>query len=223
MIATCVAGGAREFLRGRDKRRLRRRRPEGFPAAKTKVTLPLLFSTNNDAIGNPAATGMLDHAVMPPHDVVMLSHPVSCWAMPPCCVKDDGERTPPISQLLDEYITFSDVAALVAATEPPSVPFASSLSGSASQAPHPSFGGAALDPAAGIAHCAFQPTSGHSHCDGQANAPLDAVPTTSLATAANANIASKVVVPHCGQATVVSTTGDAYCALQPFSAQSALA
>jgi hypothetical protein len=152
--------------------------PRRLPRSRNQSNTPLIFSTNNDAIGNPAATGMLGQAVMPPHDVVMLSHAVSCWAMPPCCVKDDGERTPPISQLLDECIPFSDVAALVAATEPPSVPFASFLSGSASQAPHPSFGGAAVDPAAGIAHCAFQPTPGHSHCDGQANVPLDAIPTT---------------------------------------------
>jgi hypothetical protein len=42
-----------------------------------------------------------------------------------------------------------------------------------------------------------------------------------LATAADASIAGKVVVPYCGPTTVVSTTGYAYCALQPISAQSA--
>ncbi len=42
-----------------------------------------------------------------------------------------------------------------------------------------------------------------------------------LATAADSSIAGKVVVPYCGPTTVVSTTGDAYCALQPISAQSA--
>jgi hypothetical protein len=37
----------------------------------------------------------------------------------PCGGKDDGRLTPPISLLLKECIPFSDVAALVAATEPP--------------------------------------------------------------------------------------------------------
>jgi hypothetical protein len=38
----------------------------------------------------------------------------------------------------------------------------------------------------------------------------------------DASIASMVVVPYCGPTTVVSTTGDAYCALQPSSVQYAL-
>ncbi len=93
------------------------------------------------------------------------------------CGKDDGGLTPPISLLFNECIPSSDVAAVVAATEHPKVSLASTLSVSTRPAPHPSFGGAAVDPAAGFAHCAFQPTPGHSHCDGQANVPLDAVPT----------------------------------------------
>jgi hypothetical protein len=103
MITTCVAGGARElFSRGRDKRRLRKRRPEGFPAASNnKSNTPLMFSANNDAIGDSAATGMLGHAFMPPlRDVVMLPHAVSRWAIPPCCDKDDGRQTPPISHII---------------------------------------------------------------------------------------------------------------------------
>jgi hypothetical protein len=63
---------------------------------------------------------------------------------------------------------------------------------------------------------------GHVHCDGQASVPLDAVPPTPLPAAADASIASKVVVPYCGPMTVISTTGDAYCALQPSSVQYAL-
>jgi hypothetical protein len=94
--------------------------------------------------------------------------------------KDDGGLAPPISLLLSECIPFSDVASVVAATEHSKVSLASTFSVSTRPAPHPSFGGAAVDPAAGIAHCALQPTPGHSHCDGQANVPLDAVPTTPL-------------------------------------------
>jgi hypothetical protein len=94
--------------------------------------------------------------------------------------EDDGGRTPPISELFNKGIPVSDVAPSVAATSPANVLFASSFSGSTSQVPHPSFGGAAVESAAGIAHCALQPTPGHSHCDGQAHVPLGAVPLTPL-------------------------------------------
>ncbi len=90
--------------------------------------------------------------------------------------KNDGGLTPPISLLLNDCIPFSDVAAVVAPTEYSKVSLASTLSVSTRQAPHPSFGDAEVDSAAGIAHCEFQPTPGHSHCDGQAHVPLDAVP-----------------------------------------------
>jgi hypothetical protein len=75
--------------------------------------------------------------------------------------KIDGGLTPPITRSLCEGIPFSDVAALVAVTEPSSVLFASSLSGSTSQAPHPSFGGAVVKPAIGSAYEIFQPDPGH--------------------------------------------------------------
>jgi hypothetical protein len=94
--------------------------------------------------------------------------------------EDDGGRTPPISELFNKGIPVSDVAPSVAATSPANVLFTSSFSGSTSQAPHPSFGGAAVESAAGIAHCALQPTPGHSHCYDQAHVPLDAVPLTPL-------------------------------------------
>jgi hypothetical protein len=94
--------------------------------------------------------------------------------------KNDGGLTPPISLLLSDCIPYSDVAAVVAATEQSKASLASVLSVSTRPAPHPSFGGAAENHAAGIAHFALQPTPGHSHCDGQANVPLDAVPTTPL-------------------------------------------
>jgi hypothetical protein len=98
--------------------------------------------------------------------------------------KDDSRLTPPISFLLKECIPFSDVAALVAATEPPSVPLASSMSASTSQAPNPSLGSAARDTATGSAHRAFQPDPGHVRNDGQVRAGLDAAPPTSLTAAA---------------------------------------
>jgi hypothetical protein len=94
------------------------------------------------------------------------------------CGKDDGGGTPPISQIFNECIPLSNVTPLVAATEPSKGSLASFFSGSTSQAPNPSLGGAARDKAAGIAHCAFQHTPGHLHCDGQANVPRDAVPYT---------------------------------------------
>ncbi len=46
--------------------------------------------------------------------------------------------------------------------------------------------------------------------------------THPLSAAADASIASEVVVPYCGPMTVVSATGDAHCALQSSSAQYAL-
>ena len=99
--------------------------------------------------------------------------------------KDYGERTPPILQFLDECNTVSDVAALVAATEPPpSVPLASSMPVSTSQAPNPSLGSAARDTATGGAHRAFQPDPGHVRNDGQVREGLDAAPPTSLTAAA---------------------------------------
>ncbi len=80
--------------------------------------------------------------------------------------------------IFDEFIPLSDVVALVAATEPSKVSLASSLSGSTSQAPHPSFGGAVVEPAAGSAHGAFQPDPGHVKNDGLVRAGLDAAPPT---------------------------------------------
>ncbi len=80
--------------------------------------------------------------------------------------KDADGQTPPISQLLNKGIPVSDVAPSVAATSPANVLFTSSFSGYTSQAPHPSFGGAAVDPAFGIAHCALQPTPGHMKNNG---------------------------------------------------------
>ena len=80
--------------------------------------------------------------------------------------------------LFDECIPLSDVVALVAATEPSKVSLASFLSGSTSQAPHPWFGGAVVEPAAGSAHESFQPDPGHVKNDGQVGAGLDAAPPT---------------------------------------------
>jgi hypothetical protein len=80
---------SRFFSRGRDKRRLRKRRPGGFLTAETKVTLPLLFSSNNDAIGDPAAAGMLGHAFSQCHAwcIIILSRGVmSCCATPSCFI-----------------------------------------------------------------------------------------------------------------------------------------
>ncbi len=91
MIATCVAGGARDVFARERQAAPPKTAPRRLARSRNQSNTPLIFSTNNDAIGNPAATGMLGHAVMPPHDVVMLSHALSCWAMPPCCVKDDGD------------------------------------------------------------------------------------------------------------------------------------
>ncbi len=101
MIATCVAGGVRDFFRegetsGASEDGAQKASPQ---RATTKITLPL-FSANNDAIGDPAATGMLGHAFMPPRDVVMLPHAMQRWAIPPCCVKDDGGRMPPIPHII---------------------------------------------------------------------------------------------------------------------------
>jgi hypothetical protein len=92
--------------------------------------------------------------------------------------KDYGVRTPPISEFLDECNTFSDVAAVVAATEQSEASLALVLSVSTRPAPHPSFGGATENYAAGIAHCGLQPTPGLSYCDGQAIVPPFAAPTT---------------------------------------------
>jgi hypothetical protein len=132
--------------------------------------------------------------------------------------KDSGERTPPTSQLLGEYLPLSDVAPLVVATSPANLLLASSFSGSTSQAPDPSLGGAARDTHAGIAHSAFQPTPGHVKNNGQTNVPLDAAPPTPLAVAATASTSSQVVDPFYGPTTkaVLSTKG-AFHALQPVS------
>jgi hypothetical protein len=93
----------RIFSRGRGKRRLRRRRPGGFPTAETKVPLPLLFSTNNDAIGDPAAAecwSMLSRFLVM---CVMLSHAEPCWAMPSCflvmCVMHRYCKLPPFTDV----------------------------------------------------------------------------------------------------------------------------
>jgi hypothetical protein len=53
--------------------------------------------------------------------------------------KDDGGLTPPISRLLSECIPFSDVAAVVAATEQSKASLLPVLSVSTRPAPYPSF------------------------------------------------------------------------------------
>jgi hypothetical protein len=73
------------------------------------------------------------------------------------------------------------------------------------------------DTDAGIAHSALQPAPGHTKNNGQVSVPLDATPPTPLTVTATASIASQVVDPYCGPTKVESTTGGAYCALQPVS------
>ncbi len=116
---------------------------------------------------------------MPPRDVVMLPHAVSCWAIPPCCVKDDGGRTPPISHIIRRVHPFnkrcggvgSRHRALKGVTcvvfvwfHQPSSPLI--------------VWGAVVEPAAESAHESFQPDPGHVKNDGQVGAGLDAAPPT---------------------------------------------
>ncbi len=73
-----------------------------------------------------------------------------------------GERTPPISLLLDAHTSESAVAALVAAPEPSDMSFASPSARFASQASDPMHGLKTVDLTTGDAHSASLPVPGVS-------------------------------------------------------------
>jgi hypothetical protein len=126
--------------------------------------------------------------------------------------KDNGEQTPPILQLLNKCMPLSDSAPLVATPSSAKVLIASSFLVPPAKLPTYRLGTRRW----------IQPLELHIVHSSALLVICIAMARPvyrymwylpPLATAADASIASKVVVPY---------TGDAYCALQPFSAQSAL-
>jgi hypothetical protein len=129
--------------------------------------------------------------------------------------KDDGERTPPIQQLLDAHVQLSTVAESDAALPPSDASVASPLAKFTSQASDPIRGLATVNLATGNAHSAFWPPPVHAIQLGQAFVPPYAIPSTPLTAASEARFTNQVTDTIHGLTAVVPTTGSVIHALHP--------